>query len=156
MTHTSPEAGMGALKELLAKASPLPWSSRVGGEHADDVWVASDSQRPWEDHQALKLWSRTMGRGDYAIGSPEHKAAIANAELLCAAVNSLPAMIECVDALEEMTSAADLITKQAAAGRNDSRGALIARFDEAIRRAAKALASLSRATPINGSTGDGK
>lgn len=94
--------GTDELKALMEKASPRPWSARIGGEYADDVWVASDSQRPWEDHMALKLWSRTMGRGDYDIGSPEHKAAIANAQLLCAAVNTLPALIECAEALERL------------------------------------------------------
>lgn len=88
------------LRELMEKASPRPWSARVGGVYADDVWVASDAQRPWEDHMALKLWSRTMGRGDYEIDSPEHKVAIANAQLLCAAVNALPALLSRIEELE--------------------------------------------------------
>lgn len=81
------------LDALVKAATPGPWSARIGGNYADDVWVASDAERPWEGHMALKLWSRTMGCGDYAIGSPEHKAACANAALIVWLVNNAPAML---------------------------------------------------------------
>jgi len=105
MTTPTDTAKLADEIEALAKeATPGPWGLRVGGNYADDVWVASDAERPWESHMALKLWSRTMGRGDYEIGSPEHKAAIANAAMIVALVNNAPAIVSALrerDALKE-------------------------------------------------------
>lgn len=75
------------LRELLAKATPGPWGAEAITKHS------ASNERPWVGRLSESRYA-ALSYGETQLE------AVANAALIVAAVNALPALLDRVEALE--------------------------------------------------------
>lgn len=121
---------IGKLKELLEKATPVPWAWEATGEKSND-WCVGTAMNPDTGEYATELIEQGDGFEPVdLVCSRDDATGFQDARLIVEVVNALPKLLEAVDALKELVDASEELVDSFRLAKADSRArAILAKLE---------------------------